>query len=94
VYIALGITVHGTKVVLGLWIEHNEGAKYWLKVVSELKTRGVRDLLVVCCDGRLQASGRGRTQRYARRVEPGSAEARARLLTSHDLRRLRELFGA
>jgi putative transposase len=51
VYLALAITMHGTKEVLGIWIEQNEGAKFWLKVVNELKVRGVRDLLVVCCDG-------------------------------------------
>jgi putative transposase len=51
VYIALGVTMAGGKEVLGLWIEQNEGAKFWLKVVNELKTRGVRDLLIACCDG-------------------------------------------
>ena len=51
VYLALGVTVRGTKEVLGLWIEQTEGAKFWLKVVNELKTRGVRDILIACCDG-------------------------------------------
>ncbi len=51
VYLALGVTVHGSKEVLGIWIEQNEGAKFWLKVVNELKTRGVRDILIACCDG-------------------------------------------
>lgn len=51
VYIALGVTAQGNKEVLGLWIEQNEGAKFWLKVVNELKTRGVRDILIACCDG-------------------------------------------
>jgi len=51
VYLALGVTVHGTKEVLGLWIEVNEGAKFWLKTLNELKTRGVEDILIVCCDG-------------------------------------------
>jgi putative transposase len=51
VYIALGVTLAGGKEVLGLWIEQNEGAKFWLKVVNELKTRGVRDILIACCDG-------------------------------------------
>ena len=50
-YLALGISVEGKKEVLGLWIEPNEGAKFWLKVVTELKNRGVRDMFVVCCDG-------------------------------------------
>ena len=51
VYLALGVSVHGTKEVLGLWIEQTEGAKFWLKVVNELKNRGVQDILVACCDG-------------------------------------------
>src|SRR4051812_30572714 len=51
VYIALAVTLAGAKEVLGLWIEQNEGAKFWLKVINELKTRGVRDLLITCCDG-------------------------------------------
>jgi putative transposase len=51
VYIALGVTVAGSKEVLGLWIEQNEGAKFWLKVVNELKNRGVKDILIACCDG-------------------------------------------
>jgi putative transposase len=51
VYLALGVTIHGTKEILGLWLEGNEGAKFWLKTLNELKTRGVEDLLVVCCDG-------------------------------------------
>ncbi len=51
VYIALGVTVQGNKEVLGLWIEPTEGAKFWLKVVNELKTRGIQDVLIICCDG-------------------------------------------
>lgn len=51
VYIALGVTVQGNKEVLGLWIEPAEGAKFWLKVVNELKTRGIQDVLILCCDG-------------------------------------------
>jgi transposase-like protein len=51
VYLAIGVSVHGTREVLGLWIEQTEGAKFWLKVMNELKTRGVNDILIVCCDG-------------------------------------------
>jgi putative transposase len=51
VYLAVGITLHDTREVLGLWIEQTEGAKFWLKVMNELKTRGVTDILVACCDG-------------------------------------------
>jgi putative transposase len=50
-YLAVGVNLHGTKEVLGLWIEGNEGAKFWLKIMTELKNRGVADVLLVCCDG-------------------------------------------
>lgn len=54
IYIALGVTVEGTRDVLGLWAgEHGdgEGAKYWLRVLSEIKNRGVNDVCIVVCDG-------------------------------------------
>lgn len=51
IYLALGVNVSGGKEVLGMWIEQTEGAKFWLKVVNELKTRGVEDILIACCDG-------------------------------------------
>jgi putative transposase len=50
-YIALGIGVDGHKEVLGIWMETTEGAKFWLKVITELKNRGVQDILIACCDG-------------------------------------------
>lgn len=50
-HLAVGIDVDGRKQVLGIWIETNEGAKFWTRVLNELRTRGVEDLLVVCCDG-------------------------------------------
>lgn len=51
VYLALGVTMVGSKEVLGLWIEPTEGAKFWLKTFNDLKTRGVRDILILACDG-------------------------------------------
>ncbi len=54
IYVALAVTVEGTREVLGLWAgEHGdgEGAKYWLRVLAELKNRGVGDCLIVVCDG-------------------------------------------
>jgi putative transposase len=41
----------GTRDILGLWIESTEGAKFWMKVVNDLKTRGVRDILIAATDG-------------------------------------------
>jgi putative transposase len=51
VYIALGILPDGTKEILGLWIEQTEGAKFWLRVMNELKARGVSDILIAVTDG-------------------------------------------
>lgn len=51
VYVALGITLEGTKDLLGLWIGESEGAKFWLNVLTELKNRGVKDVLIACVDG-------------------------------------------
>ena len=51
VYIALGINLNGEKEVLGLWLQENEGAKFWLSVLTELKTRGVQDIFIACVDG-------------------------------------------
>jgi putative transposase len=51
VYVALGVTAEGTKDILGLWIETSEGAKFWLRVMNELKNRGVGDILIAVVDG-------------------------------------------
>jgi len=51
VYLALGINVEGHKELLGLWVGENEGAKFWMTVLTELKNRGVQDILVACVDG-------------------------------------------
>src|SRR2546426_675154 len=51
VYLALGVAADGTRDVLGLWIEQAEGAKFWLKVMNELRNRGVGDILIAVVDG-------------------------------------------
>lgn len=51
VHIALGVRADGTKEILGLWIEQNEGAKFWLGAMNELKNRGVEDILLAVVDG-------------------------------------------
>ncbi len=51
VHIALGVRADGTKEVLGMWLEQNEGAKFWLRVMTELKNRGVEDILIAVVDG-------------------------------------------
>jgi putative transposase len=50
-YLAIGIDLDGGKEVLGIWLEQNEGAKFWLKILDELKTRGVEDVFIACVDG-------------------------------------------
>ncbi len=50
-YLAIGVNLQGTKEVLGMWASENEGAKFWLGVVTELKNRGVRDIFIACVDG-------------------------------------------
>ncbi len=51
IHIALGVMADGTKVVLGLWLEQNEGAKFWLRVMNELRNRGVEDIMLAVVDG-------------------------------------------
>ncbi len=51
VYLALGVRPEGTREILGLWIENTEGAKFWMKVFNDLKTRGVQDILIAVTDG-------------------------------------------
>ena len=51
VYLALGVNSDGEKELLGLWLSQNEGAKFWLSVMNELKNRGVNDIFIACCDG-------------------------------------------
>jgi len=53
VYVVLGIDLAGNKTLLGLWVDEaeSEGVKFWLRVLTDLKNRGVKDILIACCDG-------------------------------------------
>jgi transposase-like protein len=51
IYLALGVNMDGHKDLLGLWMSDNEGAKFWVSVLTELKARGVQDILIACVDG-------------------------------------------
>lgn len=51
VFLALGVNTEGQKELLGMWIAENEGAKFWLSVLTELKNRGLKDILIACIDG-------------------------------------------
>jgi putative transposase len=51
IYLALGVNLEGHKELLGLWLSENEGAKFWLSVLTELQNRGVKDVLIACVDG-------------------------------------------
>lgn len=50
-YLVVGVGLDGVKHVLGIWVQQTEGAKFWMQVCTELRNRGVRDVLVACCDG-------------------------------------------
>lgn len=50
-YLAIGINLDGAKEVLGMWVSENEGAKFWLQVVTELKNSGVQDIFIASVDG-------------------------------------------
>jgi putative transposase len=51
VHLAIGVTMEGTKEVLGMWVTGNEGAKFWLQVLTDLQNRGVKDIFIACVDG-------------------------------------------
>jgi len=51
VYLALGVNLEGKKELLGMWIAQTEGAKFWLSVLTDLKNRGLKDILIACVDG-------------------------------------------
>lgn len=51
VYLALGVNMDGRKELMGLWMAETEGAKFWLNVLTDLTNRGVKDILIACCDG-------------------------------------------
>ena len=51
IHLALGVNLDGNKELLGMWVTNNEGAKFWLSVLTELKNRGLQDILIACVDG-------------------------------------------
>ena len=63
-YVALGVNLDGERDVLGLWFQQTEGAKFWLHVLTDLKTRGVADILFVCVEG--SPASRRRSRRPSR----------------------------
>ena len=73
VYLALGVRPDGSKEILGLWIEQTEGAKFWLRVMNELRNRGVADMLIAIVDG---------LKGFPRRSMPFSRKPRSRPASS------------
>lgn len=68
-YVAIGLRLDGAKELLGLWLESTEGARFWQKVLGELQSRGMQDVLIVCCDGLKglpQASAPSTPRRWSR----------------------------
>lgn len=51
IYVAIGVNLEGRKELLGLWLSENEGAKFWLSVLTDMKNRGLKDIFVACIDG-------------------------------------------
>jgi putative transposase len=51
IHVAIGVNLEGNKEVLGLWVTDNEGAKFWLQVLTEIQNRGVKDIFIACVDG-------------------------------------------
>jgi putative transposase len=77
VYVAIGVGMDGQKDVLGLWTSGNEGAKFWLGVLTELKNRGVKDVLIACVDG---------LKGFPQAIESVFPEARIQLCIVHVVR--------
>jgi putative transposase len=77
VYVAIGVDLEGRKDVLGLWTSSHEGAKFWLSVLTELKNRGVRDVLIACVDG---------LKGFPQAIESMFPEARIQLCIVHLVR--------
>jgi transposase-like protein len=101
VYVALGQALDGGRDVLGLWIEANEGARFWLRVLTELKNRGIQDILFVCCDGLsgiTQAIEAAFPKAIVQTCIVHMIRASLRYVTNNDrakvVGRLREVYGA
>jgi transposase-like protein len=77
IYVALGVTLEGHKELLGLWLSENEGAKFWLSCLTDLKNRGVRELFIACIDG---LSG------FAEAIHTAFPETRVQLCIVHLVR--------
>jgi len=77
VYVAIGIDLEGRKDVLGLWTSGNEGAKFWLQVLTELRNRGVKDVFIACIDG---------LKGFPQAVETVFPQARVQLCIVHMVR--------
>jgi transposase-like protein len=77
IYVALGVNLEGRKELLGLWLSENEGAKFWLSCLTDLKHRGLRDMFVVCIDG---LSG------FAEAIRAAYPEAQVQLCIVHLVR--------
>jgi len=77
VYVAIGVDLEGRKEVLGLWTSSHEGAKFWLGVLTEMKNRGVKDVLIACIDG---------LKGFPQAIESVFPEARVQLCIVHLVR--------
>lgn len=101
VYVALGMTPDGTRDVLGIWVQNSEGSRLWLSILTDLKNRGVQDVLFVCCDGLTgfsQAIEAAFPQAIVQTCIVHMIRASLRYVSAADRRRvvadLREIYGA
>ena len=72
-YLAIGVNLEGERDVLGMWFQRTEGAKFWLQVLTELKQRGVQDVLVCCVDGLTGFPRRSRPSTHRHGCKPASS---------------------
>lgn len=64
VFVAIGVTEEGSKELLGLWTSATEGAKLWLQILTEIRNRGIKGILIACVDGLIYTTKRGGVAAY------------------------------
>src|SRR5205814_7783932 len=87
-YLALGVTVDGERDVLGIWFQETEGAKFWLQVLSELKQRGVGDILL-CCVDRLNSGSEPRSEWWTSSTSAPGPRSPSAILSASSTRSVR-----
>lgn len=84
IYNILGVNKEGKKELLGVYVSENEGAKFWLSVLTDLKQRGVQDILIACIDGLNRVAGARLPRGRRGSLSPDTGAAMCRPSDSHD----------